>query len=101
MDDLLNLLGALGDAAGWAVAVVVLAVNLYAIAKGWLVPGFVYHREVVRGDRAEDAIDASTRTTDAAALAAKSATEAAQLAVSQLSSLQSRGRRVGRSRQDD
>jgi hypothetical protein len=67
----------LGNASGWVVALVVLGLVAYGFWKGYIVPGYVYERERARGDRAEDAVDASNRTVDSAAAATKAATEAA------------------------
>lgn len=88
MPDLSTLLTALGDASGWVVAMALAILGLYALATGLIVPGYVYRREVARGDRAEDAIEASTRTTEQAATATKSATDTALVVASQLSQLQ-------------
>lgn len=77
MPPILDLLRALGDASGWVVAVTVLALGVGALARGHLVPGYVYRREVARGDRAEDAVEASTRTVQQAAAATESATSTA------------------------
>ena len=84
MTELLGLLRALGDAAGWTVAVVILVVIAYGLVKGHLVPGYIYRREVERGDRAEDAIDRTDRIAEGATTAAKAATDAATLALDRL-----------------
>lgn len=86
MDEILVVLRALGDAAGWVVAVIVLGLVGYGFAKGVLVPGYVYKREVTRGDRAEDAVEAAAESTKQAAIATKAATDTALAVSSQLAS---------------
>lgn len=83
-----ELLTILGNAAGWTVAVAVLLVGGWGFHKGWWVPGFIYDREVKRGDRAEDAVDASTKTSQTAAAATETAAHAALSVARQLSHLQ-------------
>lgn len=89
MDEFLGLLRALGDASGWVVALAIAIIGIYAIATGKLVPGYIYRREVARGDRAEDAVDAANKTTEQAAKAVSAATDAALSVASQLANLQS------------
>ncbi len=86
--DILGLLRALGDAAGWTVAVVILVFGVVAFYRGWVVPGYIYNREVARGERAEDAVDASNKTTEQAAAATRAATDAALAVANQLVQLQ-------------
>lgn len=86
--DLVAILRALGDASGWVVAVVVLGAVAYGFAKGYVVPGYVYRREIERGDRAEDAVEKSTAVVDQAAAATTAATSAAVTVAEQLSKLQ-------------
>lgn len=49
--------GTLADLGGWAVSVAIALGVVTAIIRGQLVPGFVYRREVKRGDRLEAAND--------------------------------------------
>lgn len=53
---------ALADAGGWAVVVAMITGLGIGFVRGWLVPGFVYRREVERGDKADIV---SERTADA------------------------------------
>jgi hypothetical protein len=88
VDEFLSVLRGLGDASGWVVAVTVLLTGIYAIATGKLVPGYVYQREVARGDRAEDAVEAAQKSTEQAAAATKAATDASISVANQLLQLQ-------------
>jgi len=48
---------ALSESGGWAVAVA-MGISLgVGFVRGWLVPGFVYRREVERGDKADTAAE--------------------------------------------
>ena len=46
----------LAQAGGWAVAILMGTAFAAAIVRGWLVAGFVYRREVKRGDDATAAL---------------------------------------------
>jgi hypothetical protein len=99
VQEILDVLGALGNAAGWTVAVVVLGLGVYGLWQGWVVPGYVYRREVARGDAAESSVEAAQKATEQAATATKAATDAALSVASQLATLQSainRGNRESR-----
>jgi len=87
--DIPALLKALGDASGWVVAVAMLITGIVAIARGDLVPGYIYRREVDRGERAEDAIERAEKTTEQAAVATKAATDTALTVAARLADLQS------------
>ena len=82
--DFVSVLQALGDASGWAVAVATLLIVLTGLWRGWVVPGYVYQREVERGDRAEGAVESATKTTEQAAAATKAATDTALTVATQL-----------------
>jgi hypothetical protein len=87
LDTFTALTNALRDAGGWVAFGALALLISFALIRGWLVPGYVYEREVKRGDRAEDAVDASTKTTEQAALATKLATETALSVASQFGRL--------------
>lgn len=82
------LLNALGNVSGWALAVAVLLFFVVALYKGWIVPGYIYQREVTRGDRAEDAVTSATNSTKQASDATKAATETALAVAQQLARLE-------------
>lgn len=51
----------LADAGGWTVVIVMMSFLGTGFVKGWIVPGFVYRREVARGDKADDQADQNSR----------------------------------------
>ncbi len=95
MPDVAGLFSLLANAAGWVVGFIVLVLVCWALVKGWLVPRPFYDREVRRGDRAEDAVEASTRSTDQAAAATRSATETALSVAGRLASIERRIAQLG------
>lgn len=96
-----ELLTALGDLAGAAIAVAVLLVVTIALIRGDLVPGYIYRAEIKRGDDFEARIDASKARDEAAAASAHIAQQAALAVVDQVERLQRKGRRGGRTDEPD
>ena len=48
----------LANAGGWTVVVAMIGLIGIGVVKRWWVPGFVYQREVERGDRATTTLEA-------------------------------------------
>lgn len=53
---------ALADAGGWAVVVAMIVAAGISFQRGWVVPRFVYDREVARGDKLETQLDRMTES---------------------------------------
>lgn len=85
--DFIDLLSALGNATGWTVAVALLIFMVVGLVRGWVVPGYLYRREVARGDSLEDAANQSARTVERAADATEAATRTALSVSAQLTGL--------------
>lgn len=82
--DFISLLDALGNASGWAIATALLIFGIVGLIRGWVVPGYLYEREVARGDGLEAAADQSARTVERAAAATEAATNTALSVSNQL-----------------
>jgi hypothetical protein len=50
----------LADAGGWAVVIAMIGMIGLGAIKGWWVPGFVWRREVERGDKATALLEGNT-----------------------------------------
>lgn len=55
---------ALAEAGGWAVVVMMIVALGVGFGRGLLVPGFVYRREVERGDRADAQAERTARAVE-------------------------------------
>lgn len=86
----------LGSAGPHIITISVLLIFGYGFFTGWWVPGYIYKREIDRGDRAEDAVDASTRTTELATNATKAATDTALSVAKELLAIQNAINRAGK-----
>lgn len=50
----------LAQAGGWATVIAIIGAVGLAFIRGWIVPRFVYDREVTRADRLEQQLDRNT-----------------------------------------
>ena len=79
-----ELVGNLPNLGGWLAFGALALLVIVALVRGDLVPGYIYRREITRGDAAEGRIDAAKARDEAARAAAKVAERAAAAVVRQM-----------------
>jgi len=60
-----SLIRTFADAGGLVLFIALCLLAALAFIKGWIVPGFVYRREVTRGDRATEQLERNTDVLEA------------------------------------